>query len=90
MRNNDTRMALFQAYRAYHEASPMERRYLLRRIEQLESPAAARELAQEEERWRARYPFLPFGVFQLIGGGQALSLPAEWQTSGAPAVPGTE
>lgn len=80
MRNNDTRMALFQAYRAYHEASPMERKYLLRRIEQLESPAAARELAQEEERWRARYPFLPFGVFQLIGGGTALSLPTGWRS----------
>jgi hypothetical protein len=71
MRNNDTRMALFQAYRAYHEASPMERKYLLRRIEQLESPAAARELALGEERWRARYPFLPFGVYQLIAGQDA-------------------
>jgi len=74
VRNNDTRMALFQAYRAYHEASPMERKYLLRRIEQLESPAAARDLALGEERWRARYPFLPFGVYQLIEGDDPTSL----------------
>ena len=67
LRNNDTRMALFQAARRYHEASPTERRYLQRRIEQID-PNVARALSVEEERWRERYPYLPFGVFELMGG----------------------
>lgn len=77
-RKNDTRMALFQAYRAYIEASPMERKYLLRRIAQLESQEAAEALAQDERQWRERYPFLPFGVYQLIGGTNGSDLPATW------------
>ena len=80
---NDTRMALFQAYLLYQDASDRERKYLRRRIDQLECKQMARALEAEEERWRARYPFLPLAMYRVFGGGGVSRLPESWSRATA-------
>jgi len=82
MRRNDTKMALFQAYQAYHEASAEERHFLRWRIAQLESEEAAQALKDEEDAWKRSFSFVPFGMFQIIGEPLALAPPASWSEIG--------
>ncbi len=77
-RRHDTQMALFQAYRAYHDASEQEREQLRRRIARLESAEAAQRFEMVEEVWREQYPFLPFPVFELLGTRHDYYVPSSW------------
>ncbi|MGM0577267.1 MAG: hypothetical protein ACQEXJ_16190 [Myxococcota bacterium] len=78
LRENDVEMALFHAYLRYWEAGEKERRALRRRITRYESEAAAQRLANLEERWKAHYPYVPFGLFELLGPPRDRALPESW------------
>ena len=60
-------MALFQLYLRYWEASDAERDQLRRRILMYGTRASAERLARTEKRWKAQYPYVPEGLFELLG-----------------------
>ncbi len=75
LQENDVEMALFHAYQRYWEASERERAALRARINRFESEAAARRLADTEASWKARYPYVPIGLFELLGAAPEVSVP---------------
>ena len=75
LQDNDVEMALFHAYQRYWEASERERTALRARINRFESEAAARRLADIEADWVARYPYVPIGLFELLGPAPEVTVP---------------
>jgi len=78
LQRNDVEMALFHAYNRYWEANEREKKALRQRIGRYESQAAAETLQAIEARWRSSYPYVPMGLFELIGPPHTLSVPGSW------------
>jgi len=67
VQEDSVEMALFQLYLRYWEASEAEREQLRRRILMYGTRASAERLARIEKRWKAQYPYIPEGLFELLG-----------------------
>ena len=67
LQRNDVEMALLNAYQRYWQANDREKEELRRRIARFESEAAANRLADTETVWKNTYPYLPLGLFELVG-----------------------
>ena len=83
LRANDVEMALFHAYQQYMQANDQQKRSLRRRIARYQSEAAARQLADADERHRERWGYVPFGLFELIGEQHVVSVPQSWAVESA-------
>lgn len=81
LRRNEVGMALFHAYLRYWESSDREREALRGRITRYESEAAAMGLARTETRWKADYPYVPFGLYELLGPDRGLGVPTAWRAT---------
>lgn len=65
-RTREDRLALSHALERYYDATDEQRREIVKRIGFI-SKELAEQVKEEESRWKEEFPFIPIGVYSLLG-----------------------